>query len=180
MGFQGFIEGFDYANGIAFVNGYRVQIDDPAGKFSIGYAGWDPEVSCRTSVSPSTRTTRPSRRRPHIRSAFRASILWSLTIRCVRRRTARTTAPAAMLRIFTMDPLIDPATGSPPVGYNGDPTAAANRSLRLCSARSWRLGRRWRRILLLDANGHRTFLRTPSRPTSASLPSRNRSGIRCH
>ncbi len=33
---QGFIESLDYANGIMVVNGTRVQINDPAGKFSVG------------------------------------------------------------------------------------------------------------------------------------------------
>lgn len=33
---QGFIESLDYANGIMMVNGTRVQINDPAAKFSIG------------------------------------------------------------------------------------------------------------------------------------------------
>jgi len=33
---QGFIESLDYANGIMVVNGTRVQINDPLGKFSVG------------------------------------------------------------------------------------------------------------------------------------------------
>ncbi|HYX53818.1 MAG TPA: hypothetical protein VE783_10245 [Candidatus Limnocylindrales bacterium] len=33
---QGFIESLDYANGIMVVNGTKIQINDPAGKFSIG------------------------------------------------------------------------------------------------------------------------------------------------
>ena len=33
---QGFIESLDYANGIMVVNGTKVQINDPLGRFSIG------------------------------------------------------------------------------------------------------------------------------------------------
>jgi hypothetical protein len=122
MGFQGFVEGFDYANGIAIVNGYRVQIDDPAGKFSVGYAGWDPRYlqDSRFSIDENNPTIKTE-------TAFplcipRLDPLIANDPLCPQKNRPKTVGGTDYLRIFTMDPLIDPATGLPPIGFNSDPT----------------------------------------------------------
>lgn len=125
MGFQGFVEGFDYANGIAIVNGYRVQIDDPAGKFSVGYAGWEPKYlqDSRFSIDENNPTIKTE-------TAFplcipRIDPLIADDPLCPQKNRPKTAAGTDYLRIFTMDPLIDPATGLPPIGFNSDPTQPA-------------------------------------------------------
>lgn len=134
MGFQGFIEGFDYVNGIAFVNGYRVQINDPAGKFSTGYAGWSNAV---TATNPTGASFVQDQRfsidenNPTIKSetAFPVCIPRVDPLIADDPLCPRANRPndglGGKLRIFTMDPLIDPATGQPPTGYNGDPLQPA-------------------------------------------------------
>jgi hypothetical protein len=121
MGFQGFIESFDYANGIAIINGYRVQISDPAGKFSVGYAGWDPKYlqDERFSIDENNPTIKTETGYPLC--IPRTDPLVADDPLCPQRNRPRDGA-GGVLRIFTMDPVIDPATGLPPVGYNGDPT----------------------------------------------------------
>lgn len=131
MGFQGFIEGFDYANGIAFINGYRVQINDPAGKFSSGYAGWSNAV---TPVNPLGASFVQDQRfsidenNPTIKTETayplcipRTDPLIADDPLCPQKNRPRDAA-GKPLRIFTMDPLIDPLTGLPPIGFNGDLT----------------------------------------------------------
>lgn len=130
MGFQGFIEGFDYTNGIAVVNGYRVQIDDPASKFSAGYAGWSNAI---TSANPTGASFIQDERfsidenNPTIKTetAFpvcipRTDPLIAVDPLCPLTNRPRDSA-GNFLHIFTMDPVIDPATGAPPVSFNGDP-----------------------------------------------------------
>jgi hypothetical protein len=121
MGFQGFVEAFDYANGIAIIDGQRVQISDPAGKFSVGYAGWDPKYvqDERFSIDENNPTIKSETGYPVC--VPRIDPLVSDDPLCPRRNRPRDGA-GGVLRIFTMDPVIDPATGVPPVGFNGDPT----------------------------------------------------------
>jgi hypothetical protein len=130
MGFQGFIEGFDYVNGIAFINGYRVQIDDPAGKFSSGFPGWNPML---TPSNPSGASFIEDQRfsidenNPTVKTetAFpvcipRVDPLVATDPLCP--QTNRPHDAAGLpLSIFTMDPVINPATGLPPTSFNGDP-----------------------------------------------------------
>jgi hypothetical protein len=130
MGFQGFIEGFDYVNGIAFVNGYRVQINDPASKFSTGYAGWSNAVTATNPTGASfTQDQRFSidENNPTVKSetAFpvcipRVDPLIADDPLCPRANRPND-GVGGKLHIFTMDPLINPATGLPPTSYNGDP-----------------------------------------------------------
>jgi hypothetical protein len=124
MGFQGFIEGFDYANGIAIINGQRVQISDPAGKFSVGYAGWDPKYvqDQRFSIDENNPTIKTETGYPVC--VPRVDPLIADDPLCPRRNRPNDGA-GGKLRIFTMDPVIDPATGLPPVSFNGDPLQPA-------------------------------------------------------
>ncbi|HET9837333.1 MAG TPA: hypothetical protein VFR84_03800 [Candidatus Angelobacter sp.] len=121
MGFQGFIEGFDYKNGIAIVNGYRVQIDDPAAKFSGGYASWDPIYlqDERFSIDENNPTIKSETAYPLC--IPRTDPLVADDPLCPQRNRPHD-GTGIPLRIWTMDPLIDPGTGLPPIGYNGDPT----------------------------------------------------------
>ncbi len=130
MGFQGFIEGFDYVNGIAFVNGYRVQIDDPAGKFSTGFAGWSNAVTPTNPTGasfPQDQRFSIDENNPTIKSETaypncipRVDPLIADDPLCPRANRPND-GVGGKLRIFTLDPLIDPATGLPPTGFNGDP-----------------------------------------------------------
>jgi hypothetical protein len=124
MGFQGFIEGFDYANGIAIINGQRVQVSDPAGKFSVGYAGWDPKYvqDERFSVDENNPTIKTETGFPVC--VPRVDPLVGDDPLCPRKNRPNDGA-GGVLRIFTMDPVIDPATGVAPIGFNGDPTQPA-------------------------------------------------------
>jgi hypothetical protein len=124
MGFQGFIEGFDYANGIAIINGQRVQVSDPAGKFSVGYAGWDPKYvqDERFSVDENNPTIKTETGFPVC--VPRVDPLIGDDPLCPRKNRP-TDGAGGVLRIFTMDPVIDPATGVAPTGFNGDPTQPA-------------------------------------------------------
>jgi hypothetical protein len=129
MGFQGFIEGFDYANGIAFINGYRVQIDDPAAKFSAGFPGWSNAI---TPTNPTGASFIQDQRfsidenNPTIKTETaypvcipRVDPLIANDPLCPQSNRPRDAA-GLPLHIFTMDPLIDQATGLPPTGFNGD------------------------------------------------------------
>lgn len=141
MGFQGFIEGFDYANGIAIINGYRVQIDDPAGKFSSGFPGnpiavasgipgWNPAVTpanptgasflqdSRFSIDENNPTIKTETGYPLCIPRF--DPLTADDPLCPRANRPRDAA-GLPLRIFTMDALINPLTGLPPTSFNGDP-----------------------------------------------------------
>ena len=121
MGFQGFIESFDYANGIAIINGYRVQINDPASKFSVGFPGWDPKYlqDERFSIDENNPTIKTETGYPVCVPRTDPLVLDDAL--CPQRNRPRD-GVGGVLRIFTMDPVIDPATGLPPVGFNGDPT----------------------------------------------------------
>ena len=121
MGFQGFIESFDYANGIAIINGYRVQINDPASKFSVGFPGWDPKYlqDERFSIDENNPTIKTETGYPVCIPRTDPLVLDDAL--CPQRNRPRD-GVGGVLRIFTMDPVIDPATGLPPVGFNGDPT----------------------------------------------------------
>lgn len=120
MGFQGFIEGFDYANGIAIINGQRVQIDDPAAKFSAGYPSWDPKYlqDSRFSVDENNPTIKTETAYPMC--IPRTDPLVADDPLCPQRNRPKD-AVGGVSRIFTMDPVIDPVTGLPPVFYNADP-----------------------------------------------------------
>lgn len=130
MGFQGFIEGFDYTNGIAIVNGYRVQIDDPASKFSAGYSGWSNAVTptnptgasflqdSRFSIDENNPTIKTETAYPLC--IPRTDPLVADDPLCPQKNRPRDAA-GLPLRIFTMDPLIDPATGLAPLNFNSDP-----------------------------------------------------------
>jgi len=122
MGFQGFIEGFDYANGIVMINGYRVQIADPAGNHSVGFAAWDPKYlqDERFSVDENNPTIKTETAFPMC--IPRVDPLIAADPLCPQINRPKNGAGTDYLRIFTMDPLIDPATGLPPVGFNSDPT----------------------------------------------------------
>lgn len=141
MGFQGFIEKFDYANGIAFINGYRVQIADPAGKFSSGFPGnpiaaslglpgWNPAVTAanptgasfvqdsRFSIDENNPTIKTETGYPLCIPRFDPLVADDPLCPRANRPTNAVGAP---MRIFTMDPLINPLTGLPPTAFNGDP-----------------------------------------------------------
>ena len=130
MGFQGFIEGFDYVNGIAFINGYRVQIDDPVGKFSSGFAGWNSTVTPSNPTGASfiqDQRFSVDENNPTIKTetAFPVCIprldpLVAIDPLCPQTNRPHD-APGLPLSIFTMDPVINPATGLPATSFNGDP-----------------------------------------------------------
>ncbi|MBZ5532367.1 MAG: hypothetical protein LAO20_13130 [Acidobacteriia bacterium] len=131
MGFQGFIEGFDYTNGIAIVNGYRVQINDPADKFSAGYDGWSNAVTptnptgasflqdSRFSIDENNPTIKTETAYPLCIPRVDPLVGPDDPL-CPQKNRPRDAA-GIPLSIFTMDPVIDPATGLPPVSFNSDP-----------------------------------------------------------
>jgi hypothetical protein len=120
MGFQGFVEGFDYANGIVIVDGQRVQINDPAGKFSAGYAGWSSLYlqDERFSIDENNPTIKTETAYPLC--IPRTDPLVADDPLCPQKNRPRDGAGNVM-RIFTMDPVIDPVSGLPPTSFNGDP-----------------------------------------------------------
>src|SRR5882724_522732 len=122
MGQMGFIQGFDYKNGIVIVNNTRVQINDPVGKFSAGYSSWDLIYfqDSRFSIDENNPTIRTGTafpvRIPRVDPAAADDPL------CPQKNRPRNLTGFDVLRIFTMDPLIDPVTQQPPVAFNGDVT----------------------------------------------------------
>jgi hypothetical protein len=121
MTMSGFIEGFDYKNGIAIVNSTRVQINDPAGKFSAGYSGWDSIYlqDSRFSIDENNPTIKAQTAYPVcIPRVDPASADDPL---CPLKNRPKDATGADFLRIFTMDPVIDPVTNLPPTSFNGDP-----------------------------------------------------------
>ncbi|HKD78591.1 MAG TPA: hypothetical protein VKH81_02800 [Candidatus Angelobacter sp.] len=122
MGQSGFIQGFDFKNGIVIVNNTRVQINDPLGKFSAGYASWDPIYlqDQRFSIDENNPTIRTE-------TAFPVCVPRSDPATgddplCPKKNRPKNATGLDFLRIFTMDPVIDPATNAPPVAFNGDLT----------------------------------------------------------
>ena len=81
---QGFIESLDYANGIMVVNGTKVQINDPLGRFSVGKS---PDV--RFSIDEDNPTVRAETAFPMC--IPRQTLPWRM-IRSARRRTGQKTA----------------------------------------------------------------------------------------
>jgi hypothetical protein len=121
MTMSGFIEGFDYKNGIAIVNSTRVQINDPAGKFSAGYSTWDSIYlqDSRFSIDENNPTIKAQTAYPVcIPRVDPASADDPL---CPLKNRPKDPRGADFLRIFTMDPAIDPVTNLPPTSFNGDP-----------------------------------------------------------
>jgi hypothetical protein len=122
MTMSGFIEGFDYKNGIAIVNSTRVQINDPAGKFSAGYSSWDSIYlqDSRFSIDENNPTIKAQTAYPvcipRVDPATADDPL------CPRKNRPKESTGTGFLRIFTMDPVIDPATNKPPTSFNGDPS----------------------------------------------------------
>jgi hypothetical protein len=120
MTMAGFIEGFDYKNGIAIVNGTRVQINDPASKFSAGYPSWDSIYlqDSRFSIDENNPTIKAQTGFPAC--IPRVDPLTGDDPLCPRKNRPKNSTGTDFLRIFTMDPLIDPATNKPPTSFNGD------------------------------------------------------------
>ena len=122
MTMSGFIEGFDYKNGIAIVNSTRVQINDPAGKFSAGYSSWDSIYlqDSRFSIDENNPTIKAGTAYPVCIPRTDPAI--NDDPLCPLKNRPKDPTGTDFLRIFTMDPVIDPATNLPPTAFNGDPT----------------------------------------------------------
>jgi hypothetical protein len=125
MAAMGFVEGFDYKNGIVIIDGTRVQINDPAGKFSAGYASWDPIYlqDTRFSIDENNPTIKTETAYPVC--IPRVDPLVDDDPLCPRKNRPRNSSGTDFLRIFTMDPVLDPVTHQPPTAFNGDPSQPA-------------------------------------------------------
>jgi len=121
MGESGFVQSFDYKNGIVIVNNTRVQINDPTGKFSAGYASWDPLYlqDSRFSIDENNPTIKTQTAFPVCIPRFDPAT--GDDPLCPQKNRPKDRVGVDFLRIFTMDPLIDPVTSLPPISFNGDP-----------------------------------------------------------